>query len=371
MKRLVIMVCYSITGEIEGYKRKIIDSVNTYADSFIVVINGNISKESYSFLKSRSLKILLRENIGYDAGAYKDAISHLDLNFYDELLLMNDTFYGFFYSLEEFFCKTTIMEEVDFWGLTKHPEGIFDNDHIGEHIQAYFILIKSRMLHSNIFRSFWNNLEYPRSYCEAVKNFEIYFTVFFQKYGFKGEAYCNLNVVGIEKKFNENPYLEYPYELIMKLRYPILKRKSCYIGDSSVWKAIGYIKEKNLYDIDFIFTQMLSDYKTGAIYSYFNLYELELFLDKYKKIYIFGKGIYGLSMYEYLCVRQINVEKFIVSQNNDENNADEILLSDIPKKKDFGIIVALKPQYVKEIIEKLLDKVTREQLFLGNNGERF
>lgn len=368
MKRIIIMACYSSTGEIEDCKIKLIESVSAYADYFIIVLNGFISQNAYSFVQEKASKVLKRENIGYDAGAYKDAIADLDLNEYDELLLMNDTFYGFFYFLDEFFDKTEKVREVDFWGLTKHPQGICGNNHyIREHIQAYFILIKSRMLHSEEFRFFWSSLDYPNSYNEAVENFEVRFTTFFQEKGFKGETYSNLESIGIESRFNENPYLTYPYELIEGLRCPVLKRKSCYIGNSSVWKAIAYIREKHLYDVGLIFKQMLSDYKTGSISSYFNLYEMEIFLQKYEKIYIFGKGMYGSNIYEYLAVRNINVEKFIVSNKESYDDGEVIALSELLNGSDFGIIVALKPQYTKEVIEKLLDKVSIEQLFLGKS----
>ena len=365
MKRIVIMACYIPHGEIEEYKKKLIEVMNSYADFFIIVSNGVVSEQTYSFFKEKSSKVLIRDNIGYDAGAYKDAISDLNLEVYDELLLLNDTFYGFFYPLDEFFDKVRQIQNVDFWGLTRHPAGVFGKDNIEQHIQGYFLLIKSRMLHSNTFRFFWNSLEYPKSYNEAVKNFEIRFTTFFQEKGFKGEAYSNLESIGIESRLNENPYLKYPYELIKDLRYPVLKRKSCYVGNSSVWKAITYIRENHLYDVNLIFKQLLVDYRDGVISSYFNLYDLEIFLHKYRKIYIYGKGRYGLEIYEYLAVRDMIIEKFIVSNKENQMEDNVIELSELPKGSDYGIILALKPQFTNEVLEKLLDKVSKEQLFLG------
>lgn len=365
LKRIIIMACYIPHGEIEEYKKKLIEAVSSYADFFVIVSNGAVSEQTYSFFKEKSSKVLMRDNIGYDAGAYKDAIADLDLEGYDELLLLNDTFYGFFYPLDEFFDKVRQIQNVDFWGLTRHPAGVCGKDNIEQHIQGYFLLIKSRMLHSNAFRFFWNSLEYPKSYNEAVRNFEIRFTTFFQEKGFKGEAYSNLESIGIESRLNENPYLKYPYELIKDLRYPVLKRKSCYLGNSSVWKAITYIRENHLYDVELIFKQVLLDYKDGAISSYFNLFKLEVFLHKYEKIYIFGKGKYGSDIYEYLTARQIKVEKFIVSNKDNQDDSEVIALSELSNGSDFGIIVALKPQFANEVLGNLLDKVSIERLFFG------
>lgn len=365
MKRIIIMACYIPHGEIEEFKKKLIEVVSTYADFFIIVSNGAVSEQTYSFIKEKSSMVLMRDNIGYDAGAYKDAIAGLDLEGYDELLLLNDTFYGFFYSLDEFFDKTQQIQKVDFWGLTRHPEGVCSKDNIAQHIQGYFLLIKSRMLHSNMFRAFWNDLRYPLSYSEAIQNFEVRFTTFFQEHGFRGQAYCNLEAIEIETEFNENPYLKYPYELIKDLRYPVLKRKSCCVGNSSVWKALKYIRENNLYDVKLIFEQLLLDYRDGVISAYFNLYDLEVFLHKYGKIYIYGKGRYGLEIYEYLTIREMTVEKFIVSNKEGHRDDNTIELSELPKGSDYGIILALKPQFANEVLEKLLDKVPIGQLFLG------
>lgn len=369
MKRAIIMTCFCTNGEIDAYKKRIIKSLKAYANFFVVTLNGEVSLDSMQFLKKTVSKVLVRKNIGYDAGAYKDALLNLCMEEYDELMLLNDTFFGFFYPLDELINRAKVESEVDFWGFTKHPKGKDDyNNIIEEHIQAYFLYIKSRMLHSNSFMEFWDNISYPQTYNEAIHNFEIKFTVFFEKRGFIGRSFCDLERAGIEIHYNENPYLLYPYELIRKMRCPILKRKSCSINYPSTWKTIAYIEKMQLYDVDYLFKQILYDYKIGVISAYFNLYELEKFLKKYKKIYIFGKGKYGLSFYDYLTIRHIKVEKFVVSQNDNLDDKNIITLSEMPDGEKNGIIVALKPKYKEEVIEELLRKVKVDQLFVGGKG---
>ncbi len=360
------MACYIPSGEIEEFKKKLIEMISTYADTFIIVSNGAVSKQTYSFFHEYASRILIRENIGYDGGAYKDAVSDLDLDGYDELLLMNDTFYGFFYPLDNFFGKSQNIPNVDFWGLTQYSGGIGDyKEYISPHIQGYFLLIKSSMLHSNAFRLFWDTLKYPVSYTEAVKNFEVRFTTFFQEFGFRGNAYCRLETIGINDTFSEVSYIKNPYELIKDLHCPVLKRKSCYIENLNALKAIKYIQKNNLYDVELIFKQILLDHKNGVISSYFNLYDLEIFLDRYNRIYIYGKGVYGLALYEYLGYRSIEIEKFIVSCKGELEDDGTIEVSELPKGNDYGIILALKPQFTHEVMGNLLHRVSEEQLFCG------
>lgn len=369
--RIIIMACYIPTGEIEEFKKKLIEMISVYADYFIIASNGAVSKQTYSFFNEYASSVLIRENIGYDGGAYKDVISGLDLDRYDELLLMNDTFYGFFYPLDVFFEQSQNAPNVDFWGLTRFSGGFGDyGEYVSPHIQGYFLLVKSSMLHSDAFRLFWDTLEYPMSYTEAICNFEVRFTTFFQEFGFRGDAYCRLETIGIKDTFNKIVYIKNPYELIRDLHCPVLKRKSCRIENQNAWKAIKYIRENNLYDVEIIFNQILLDYKNGVISSYFNLYDLEIFLNRYDKVYIYGKGRYGLTLYEYLECRNKAIEKFIVSSKEGQEDDGTIEISELPKGSDYGIILAMKPQFTQEVLGNLLHRISIGQLFYVKPKDR-
>lgn len=360
------MVCYSPYGKLEDFKKKIIVSLCEYAHSLILVLNSNVAEEDCLWLKCVCSKVIVRENIGYDAGAYKDVLEKEKLGEYDELLLLNDTFYGFFYPLSFFFDKVQQVDKVDFWGLTRHPNGICEGGYsIGSHIQAYFLLIRKRMLHSKEFAFFWKELKYPLSYGEAVKNFEVSFTTFFQDRGFRGAAYSDLQLLGIEDEYNINPYITYPDRLIAELKCPILKRKSCFCENIGAWKAVDYIAKNRLYDVQVIFEQVLREYESSSMVSYFNLFKMESFLKKFHTLYIYGKGKYAAAIYAYLDVRKIPIYKFIVSKKEDKTEDNVIELSELEPNSTVGIIVALKPQFTQEVLENLQKKVSVEQLFLG------
>ena len=95
------------------------------------------------------------------------------------------------------------------------------------------------------------------------------------------------------------------------------------------------------------------------------MYDLEIFLDRYNRIYIYGKGVYGLALYEYLGYRSIEIEKFIVSCKGELEDDGTIEVSELPKGNDYGIILALKPQFTHEVMGNLLHRVSEEQLFCG------
>lgn len=363
--RLAIMVCYSASDELEKFKKILIESVQQYASHFVVALNSKINEADYAWLEKHCSQIILRDNIGYDAGAYKDIICKMPLQHYDELLLLNDTFFGFFYPLAEFFDKVKSEPSIDFWGMTRHPHGYFANNEPFEaHIQSYFLLICTRMLHSATFLNFWEEIEYPRAYWDAVKNFEIRFSAYFRDKGFRGAAYCDLDSIGIYDEFL-NPFIEYPYELVKELRCPVLKRKSFFYNNKGAWDALGYIRDNHLYDTNIIENQVLQDYRNSAVAAYFDLDKLEDFLQKYTKIYIYGKGRYAADISSYLRFRGISVYKYIVSNKKNQSAEDVIEITQLKPDETSGIIVALKPQYTQEVLGELLKRVSGDQLFLG------
>ncbi len=182
MNRLGIVVLYDANGTVDRYVEFLLSSLQSEIQEYIIVINGYMKDESIQRLRQYTANIYIRENAGFDAGAYKDVfLQFLPQSVwknYDEIVLMNDTFFGPVTSMEQIW-KLFEADSVDFWGITRHPrQELSDGSIVESHIQSYFIVIKRRLFTSPYFSEFWEKLSYPRTYQEAVENFEIKFTVF-------------------------------------------------------------------------------------------------------------------------------------------------------------------------------------------------
>lgn len=73
---------------------------------------------------------------------------------FGELLLVNDTFYGPTYSIEDIFEK---MEEIntDYWGMTKSPKGAQKDGYAYDaHIQSYFLIFRKFVFSDSRFKEF-------------------------------------------------------------------------------------------------------------------------------------------------------------------------------------------------------------------------
>ena len=229
MKRIGIMCIFSENGNIGESVLILAQSIKTCTDKLVIVINGKIGKDIEK-IQNISNDIYLRDNIGYDSGAYKDGLCQLydrgDIFEYDELALVNDSFWGPLFPFDEMFDRMK-TEKVDFWGITRSEAGRILDYEYPQHIQGYFIVVRKHVfIDDPNFCDFWKKLEYPKSYNEAVINYEIGISKWMSERGYKFSSY--MDVQGAESLVlkNRNVYLDYFDELIIKYRCPVLKKKA-------------------------------------------------------------------------------------------------------------------------------------------------
>ena len=72
MKRLGIFVFYDQDGIADKSTEYLLDSLLEILERIIIVINGEITNESYQIMTHYSKDIICRANEGYDGGAYQD-----------------------------------------------------------------------------------------------------------------------------------------------------------------------------------------------------------------------------------------------------------------------------------------------------------
>lgn len=126
MKRLCIFVTYDYENIVDVYIRYILKGLREIADCLTVVCNYKYVLGGIESIRLYTDKIYYRQNIGFDAGAYKDTlytyIGWDEVCKYNELLLVNDSFYGPVYPFGNLI---SMMEQIDadYWGMTRMPTG--------------------------------------------------------------------------------------------------------------------------------------------------------------------------------------------------------------------------------------------------------
>lgn len=373
MKRLAIFSFYDCEGHADMYINCLLQDMAVFADKLLIVCNGSVDEDSLRLFQNIADNCIMRENTGYDAGGYKDTILSLKqediLDEYDECILLNNTFFAFFYSLQEMFDAMDKKSDVHFWGITKHPKGQYQDKYcFAEHIQAYFLVIRSCMFHSSAFLSFWQDMDYPTNYHMAVQQFEIMFTEYFTNKGFVGDVYCDLQKIGIENGYGVNPYLTYGYELIVQMHCPVLKIKSIYIENSrgrGTLEAIDYLQKMQLYNTDYIWQYLIRGCRNGSISTYFDFYRLEQFCRCFQCLYVYGNGVYGKWVKRYLQLKNFPFNGFVVTRKTEVFEENTMEYAKMKKKPDAGWILALNTKNTKEVLQLIRDDISEDRIFVG------
>ena len=363
MKRIGIFILFDKDGVVDGYKWYLLDSLQTVLSDLIIVINGVIQEEALLRLSRYSFRIFIRKNSGYDAGAYKDVLTNqferIAWKEWDEILLMNDTFYGPFFPWMDVFSEME-EKEADFWGLSSHAGGkLWDGSEAGEHVQAYFLAIKKTMFASPYWERFWKNFQYPQSYLEAVKRFEMHFTEFLVNSGFSFITWLDEKGGKSYRQGNRNPYLDFSYDIVRNCRFPVAKyRAFSVINYRNSKRLLDYIGQKTNYDKNMIIKHMERMEREGR-FKPFGRIELEKFVASHRNIYIFGHGKYGKGMEQYFQEKGWRISGFIVSSPR----TGELGLGDVDLHRNDGIIVAISD--ADEVRPVLQARFGEEQLLFA------
>jgi len=158
--------------------------------------------------------VIVKENIGYDFGAWQTGICYLDdeLDSYQSLLLCNDSVYAPLYPLDEMF--ENMQGKYDFWGIT-------DSHEIYHHLQSYFMVFDQKVFRKKLFKDIWQKYKIYHIKRNIILQYEIGISRKLLGAGFTMGAYCPFSKLGARKMKNASHY--HWKELIEKHRCPILK----------------------------------------------------------------------------------------------------------------------------------------------------
>jgi len=189
-RRLVIYVIWDRRGGVEDYVPFALAGFRDPAAHILVVVNGSLSDEGRAKLEPVSDEIIVRDNVGYDIWAHKDALAHMGarLNEFDELLMTNDTWFGPVRDYATVFDRMAV-EDVHFWGMTDHareePNPFTHRGVLAYHLQSFWIAVRKEMFLSSAWSEYWRDLPQMPDYFDAVLKHEAVFTEYFATRGFR------------------------------------------------------------------------------------------------------------------------------------------------------------------------------------------
>lgn len=270
VKRLIAYFIYDKQGIVDDYIIYMLCALKEHSSEIAVVVNGKLTSESREKLNQVTPVVMVRENKGLDVWAYKTVLDYYGwdkLVTYDEVIMMNFTIMGPVYPLSEMF-ESMSARDLDFWGITMYhkyekgdPFGTIECGYIPDHIQSHFIAVRTPMLKSIEFQSYWNNMQEIKDYRDAVGCHEAMFTKRFSEKGFKWDVYADMG-----DGYNNHPILCATREMLEKKRCPIFKRRSFMqdysniihdtVGQEAI-EAYDFIDKHTDYDVNLIWDNIL------------------------------------------------------------------------------------------------------------------
>ena len=229
MKRLVIYFHYDPAGCIDTACRIAVQAVQKYG-RVVFVTNGTLAPADRVWVRQSGAGRIERENIGFDVGAYREALLTLGrekLAEYEEIVLMNYTLAGPVCSLAAMFTAMDARPELDFWGLTRHyaMQSRRFGGAVPEHLQSHFIAVRPRLFNSDDFWSYWQGMALPTSYEQSIIRHETRFTPYFAARGYAWDTYVQTDDL---KPVFVNPIMACPRELLANRGCPFFKRRSLF-----------------------------------------------------------------------------------------------------------------------------------------------
>ena len=278
--RLGIFVFHDSDGIVDNYITYMLNDLVANLENLVVVVNGKITQEGRVSLQQFASEIIVRKNEGYDCGAWKDAlVEHIgleNLKQYDELVLLNDSFFGPFYSFEKIFEKMN-ASDIDFWGLTKQGADPDCEDTVA-YLHRYFLVYRKNILQSNAFSDFFCNFKNPQTRGDAVKEFDVGLTKCLTEAGFKFDSLINtddLDAYGVVDHCNIDSYelINRGWPVINKStlveNYGVRIQMQC-LGED-VRLSLDYIREHFQYNMSLIWQNLLRTQNITDIYQSANL----------------------------------------------------------------------------------------------------
>lgn len=270
VNRLVIYFFYDADGIVDRYVPYMLEDVKKNCSELFVVCNGKLTPEGRETFQQFTPNIMVRENVGFDVWAYKEALEHYGwdkLAEYDEVVLMNYTIMGPLYPFAEMFEEMN-KRDLDFWGITKFHKVMsnpYDNmyGYLPEHIQSHFIAVRQSMLKSVEFQRYWKTRPKIKSYADAVGKHESIFTKLFNDAGFKWDCYVDTTDL---EELTYYPLMIMPLKIIEEYKCPIFKRRTffqpvsdliSYSDANQGLQLLEYLQKNTKYDVSMVWENII------------------------------------------------------------------------------------------------------------------
>lgn len=179
---LCLFVTHAQTNDL---KLHVVDHIHQLAAegiAVVLILNTSLTRSQIQIqndLISTLHGCVIRENIGYDFGAWSHAYSMIDVSKIDRLFLVNDSIVG---PLDHQAFSNMISRvrasDADLTGLTQNPYPKW-------HLQSFFLVISKRLLNTKTFSDLMGNIVNLPTKEAVINTYETQISSFLMERGFQ------------------------------------------------------------------------------------------------------------------------------------------------------------------------------------------
>lgn len=181
--KIVLFLHWDSAGKVREALFHYIGELAETGRSVVFITNsGCLDPVAETRLAALCAGIMVRRNIGYDFGGWRDAIETLDLPRADtqEIIIANDSVFGPVRPLAPLL-DCFDYETADVWGLTDSWQSRY-------HLQSYFVGFGPRAIRAQAFRDFWRRVIPAPSKSYVIGTYEVGLTQAMLRAGLRAEA---------------------------------------------------------------------------------------------------------------------------------------------------------------------------------------
>ena len=181
--RVCVFVHWDRGGEVRDH---VLHQVTALAEAGVSVVfvtnSGFLRPDATERLKAVCAGIIVRANVGYDFGAWREGFERLDLPRADTqmVIMANDSVYGPLWPVDGMLA-TMDFSRADVWGCTESWQSRY-------HLQSYFMAFSPAVVASLAWRNFWDGVRPTWSKNWLIRLYEIGLTQTLLRAGFKCRA---------------------------------------------------------------------------------------------------------------------------------------------------------------------------------------
>jgi lipopolysaccharide biosynthesis protein len=225
MKRIAIYNFSDSDGIVDEFIPNMLAKLRPFVHRIVFVALYKLSDSGLASVEKLVDDVVRCERGGFVVNGYAaglEAVGWEEIRRQDEVLFLDDSFFGPLYPFAELFGEMD-KRDCDFWGLVARNGGNdnpFDPSRkVPPHLRLQFLGVRRKMLASSTFEDFWRDLPTLGTYNDYIQFCEFTFTGHFTEAGFKSDSY--LDGSGYD---SHDPLIGYASDLVAR-RCPILVRE--------------------------------------------------------------------------------------------------------------------------------------------------